>query len=62
MFFDKINNIDKPLIRLTRGNRDNIQINKNRNETGDITENEEIKENHQNVVQKPILNTSWISK
>ena len=37
-FFEKINKIDdKPLTRLTRGHRDSIQINKIRNEKGDIT-------------------------
>jgi hypothetical protein len=42
-FFEKINKIDKPLARLTRGHRDNIQINKIRNGKGDITtETEEI--------------------
>jgi hypothetical protein len=43
-FFAKINKIDKPLARLTRGHRDSIQINKIRNEKGDITtKTEEIK-------------------
>jgi hypothetical protein len=42
-FFEKINKIDKPLARLNRGHRDSIQINKIRNEKGDITmETEEI--------------------
>jgi hypothetical protein len=42
-FFEKINKIDKPLARLTRGHRDSILINKIRNEKGDITtEYEEI--------------------
>ena len=42
-FFEKINKIDKPLARLTRGHRDSILINKIRNEKGDITtETEEI--------------------
>jgi hypothetical protein len=42
-FFEKINKIDKPLPRLTRGHRGTIQINKLRNEKGDITtETEEI--------------------
>jgi len=41
-FFEKINKIDKPLARLTRGHRECIQINKIRNENGDITESEEI--------------------
>jgi hypothetical protein len=33
----KINKIDKPLARLTRGHRDSILFNKIRNENGDIT-------------------------
>jgi hypothetical protein len=36
-FFEKINKIDKPLARLTRGHRVSILINKIRNEKGDIT-------------------------
>ena len=36
-FFEKINKIDKPLARLTRGHRDSILISKIRNEKGDIT-------------------------
>jgi hypothetical protein len=36
-FFEKINKIDQPLARLTRGHRDSILINKIRNEKGDIT-------------------------
>jgi hypothetical protein len=43
LLFEKINKIDKPLARLTRGHRDRILINKLRNEKGDITtEPEEI--------------------
>jgi hypothetical protein len=42
-FFEKINMIDKPLARLTRGHRNNVLINKIRSEKGDITtEAEEI--------------------
>jgi len=42
-FFQKVNKIDKPLARLTRGPRECVQINKIRNEKGDITtESEEI--------------------
>jgi hypothetical protein len=56
-FFEKINKIDKPLARLTRRHRDSILINKIINEKGDITtESEEIKKNHQILLQKPILN------
>ena len=47
-FFEKINKIDKPLDRLTRGHRDRILINNIKNEKGDITtEPEEI----QNIVR-----------
>ncbi|KAL6031773.1 hypothetical protein STEG23_008317 [Scotinomys teguina] len=42
-FFEKINKIDKPLSRLTKSQRESIQINKIRNENGNITiDNEEI--------------------
>jgi hypothetical protein len=37
LFFEKINKIDKPLAKLTRGHRDSILISKIRNEKGDIT-------------------------
>jgi hypothetical protein len=47
-FFEKINKINKPLARLTRGHRDSILINKIRNEKGDIkTEPEET----QNIIK-----------
>jgi hypothetical protein len=36
-FFEQINKIDKPFTRQTKGHRVNIQINKIRNERGDIT-------------------------
>jgi len=36
-FFEKVNKIDKPLARLMRGHRESVQINKIRNEKGDIT-------------------------
>ena len=35
-FFENINKTDKPLARLTKGHRESIQINKIRNEKGDI--------------------------
>jgi hypothetical protein len=47
-FFENINKIDKPLARITTGHRDNILINKIKNEKGDITtEPEEI----QNIIR-----------
>ena len=52
----KINKLDKPLARLTRGHRDSILINKIRNEKEDITtESEEVQKSHQLVIQKAIL-------
>jgi hypothetical protein len=36
-FYEKTNKIDKPLARLTTGHRHSFQINKIRNEKGDIT-------------------------
>jgi hypothetical protein len=44
-FFEKINTIDRPLVRLTRGHRDTILINKIRNEKGDITTDPEEVQN-----------------
>jgi hypothetical protein len=54
---------DKSLAKLTRGHRDNIQINKIRNEKEDITtETEEIQKNHQILLQKPIINKNGKSE
>ena len=36
-FFEKINKIDKPLVRLIKKKRERTQINKIRNEKGEIT-------------------------
>ena len=62
-FFERINKIGKPLAKLTKGPRGSIQINKFRNEKGDIiTEMEEIFKNHQILLQKPILNKTGKSR
>ena len=37
MFFEKINKIDKPLSRLIKKKRERTQINKIRNEKGEVT-------------------------
>jgi hypothetical protein len=56
-FFEKINKIDEPIMILTIGHRDSIQINKIRNEKGDITtETEKISKNHHILLQKPVFN------
>jgi hypothetical protein len=44
-FFEKINKIDKPLVRLTRGHRDSILIDKMKNEKADITTEPEENQN-----------------
>jgi hypothetical protein len=44
-FFEKINKIDKPLVRLTRGHWGSILINKTRKEKGDITTDPEETQN-----------------
>ena len=44
-FFEKINKIDKPLARQTRGHRNSILINKIRNKKGEITTESEKKTN-----------------
>ena len=42
-FFEKINNMDRPLARLIKNKRENNQINKIRNEKGEVTiDNAEI--------------------
>ena len=47
-FFEKINKIKKPLAKLTKGHSDRIQMNKIRNEKGNITtKTEEI----QNIIR-----------
>jgi hypothetical protein len=58
----KINKIDKPLGKLTKGHRDNIQINKIRNKKGAITTETGNSKHHQNLVQKPILNKTGKSR
>ena len=37
MFFEKVNKIDKPLARLIKKKRERKQINKIRNEKGEVT-------------------------
>ena len=56
-FFEKINKIDKPLARLTRGHRDSILINKIRNEKGDITTDPEEIQNTNRSYYKRLYST-----
>jgi hypothetical protein len=54
-FINSFNKIDKHLAILTKEPRCSIQINKIRNEKEDITEKVGIRNNHQILLQKPIL-------
>jgi hypothetical protein len=56
-FFEKINKIDKPLARLSRGHRDSILINKIRNEMGDITTDPEEIQNTIRCFYKRLYST-----
>jgi hypothetical protein len=56
-FFEKINKIDKPLARLTRGHRESILINKIRNEKGDITTDPEEIQNTIRSFYKKLYST-----
>ena len=58
---EKINKTNKTLVRVNRGHRGSIQINKIINEKGNIIpEAKEIQKNHHILLQKPILNkTGW---
>jgi hypothetical protein len=57
LFFEKINKIDKPLARLTRGHRDSILINKNQKWKGRQTSDPEeiqntIRSSHKGYTQQ----------
>ena len=54
-FFKKINKIDKPLSRLIKKNREKNQIDKIRNEKGEVTtDNAEIQR-----IMRPLCTTIW---
>ena len=56
-FFEKINKINKPLARLTRGYRESILINKIRNEKGVITTDPEEIQNTIRSFHKRLYST-----
>ena len=50
-FFERINKIDKPLARLIKKRREKNQINKIRNEKGEVTtDNAEIQRNYKRLL------------
>ena len=55
-FFEKINKIDKPLAKLSKGKIKSTQINRNRNDNGKITtDSTEI----QRIIRDYYMLTSW---
>ena len=52
-FFEQINKIDKPLARLMKKKREKTQINRIRNEKGEITTDRDTKD-HERVLQATI--------
>ena len=57
-FCEKINKIDKPLARLIKEKREKNQINKIRNEKGEVTtDNEEI----QRIIMNNYMAIKWIT-
>ena len=56
-FFEKMNNVDKPLARLIKRNWDKNQINKIRNEKGEVTiENAEMQRIIRDYYEQPYGN------
>jgi hypothetical protein len=59
-FLERINKSDKPLDRLTRGHIDSTQMNKIRNERGDITtETRKSKKNSSDPNTKAYTQQNW---
>ena len=61
-FFERINKIDKPLARLIKKQREKNQINKIRNENGEITtDNQKYKGSQKTTISNymPIKWTTW---
>ena len=53
-FFEKINKIDKPLARLIKKQREKNQINKIRNENGEITRQHRNTKDHKRLLSATI--------
>ena len=53
-FFEKINKIDKPLARLIKKKREKTQINRIRNEKGEVTTDTADTNDHERLLQATI--------
>jgi hypothetical protein len=60
-FFEKINMIDKPVVRLARGHRDSILITKIRNEKGDLIIEPEKTKTSSDPTTKAYTQQNWKS-
>jgi hypothetical protein len=58
-FFEKINMIDKPVVRLARGHRDSILITKIRNEKGDLIIEPEKTKTSSDPTTKAYTQQNW---
>ena len=58
-FFEKINKFDKPLARLSKGQRESIPTNKIRKESGDITTENEENQEISDPTTKSYIQQSW---
>ena len=58
-FFEKINKIDKPLARLIKKKREKTQINRIRNEKGEVTTDTAEIQTIMTDYYKPIKWTTW---
>ena len=61
-FFEKINKIDKHLARLTKKKRERTQINKMRNERGEITSNILLREYYDQLYANKLDNLGEMDK
>ena len=61
-FFEKINKIDKPLARLIKNKREKNQINKIRNEKGEVTtDNAETQRIIRDYYEQLYMTIKWIT-
>ena len=60
-FFEKINKIDNPLARLIKEKREKTQINKIRNEKGEVTTDNAEYKGLQDTIMSNYMSIKWIT-